>query len=94
MCSRIEKHHPKVVQFFAPWIVSPEDRMFNMKLLDDYRATFVAQVGSVQEADDAFRHGVNVIIFQGSKVLSNYQDAHRDLKEEDYNYAGHIMSTT
>ena len=74
---------PKVVQFFATWIVSQEHGTSNVKLADNHGAKFVAQVGCIREAEEALRHSINMVICQGSKVLLNYQDDRRGLEEEE-----------
>lgn len=65
----LARHRPKAVQFFAPAVVSREDgTTSNVTLAHDHGAKFVAQVGSVREAAEALRHGVDAIVCQGSEA--------------------------
>lgn len=66
----LKTHRPKAVQFFAPSIMINPDNggLSNVQLAQKYNAKFIAQVGSISEANEAIKHKVNAIICQGSEA--------------------------
>ena len=61
----IDEHKPKICQFFAPSIVNGGA---NVKLAQSKGALVFAQVGSVQEANEALDAGVDGVIAQGREA--------------------------
>lgn len=79
----LRKYQPLAVQFFAPSIVYKHNRNYdnhhsknendpngetNVTMAKKYGTKFIAQVGSIQEAQEAIRHDVDAIICQGSEA--------------------------
>lgn len=66
----LEKHRPKVVQFFAPSIMYEDNGSVttksNVDLAHEQGAKFMAQVGNLEEARRALDAGVDGLIAQGS----------------------------
>lgn len=65
--SILAAHKPRAVQFFAPSIITREG-LSNVELAHKHGAKFVAQVGSVKEAQEAIEHQVDAIICQGGEA--------------------------
>jgi len=73
---RLEKvlkdHQPSVVQFFAPALsISPSgftSEENNVTLCQNYNANVIAQVGTVKDAIEAVRWGVDGLMVQGSEA--------------------------
>ena len=76
----LQTHKPQVVQFFAPSIMvrnsddtnesttHTQNSVTNVQLAHAYHAKFLAQVGTVQEAEEAIQAGVDGLIAQGSEA--------------------------
>mmetsp|Transcript_24774 Transcript_24774/g.50105 ORF Transcript_24774/g.50105 Transcript_24774/m.50105 type:complete len:410 (-) Transcript_24774:73-1302(-) len=79
----LRTYQPLAVQFFAPSIVYKHNDNFdnyhsknkndhndetNVTMAKKYGTKFIAQVGSIQEAQEAMRHDVDAIICQGSEA--------------------------
>ena len=63
----LNKYKPKAVQFFAPSIVTQENRKSNVQLAHEYGVKFIGQVGTYKEAKQCIEHNVDAIICQGSE---------------------------
>ena len=59
----LKKHRPKIVQFFAPAI-----KANNVQITQENGSLFWAQVGSLRDAQEAIRAGVDGLILQGSEA--------------------------
>lgn len=65
----LQQHKPDLVQFFAPSIiVRQEDQRTNVEIAHEYGCLVMAQVGNVQEAQQALDAGVDALIAQGSEA--------------------------
>lgn len=65
----LRTYRPKAVQFFAPSIVTNDSGgPSNVELAHSYGSKVLAQVGTLKDAREAMRHGVDAIICQGREA--------------------------
>ena len=65
----LRTYRPKAVQFFAPWIVkNGSGGRSNVELAHSYGSKVLAQVGTLKDAREAIRHGVDAIMCQGREA--------------------------
>lgn len=62
----LQEQKPDVVQFFAPAIRYDTNTKSNVAMAQEYGAKVMAQVGTIADAQEALKAGVDVIICQGS----------------------------
>lgn len=64
----LQRHKPRVVQFFAPSIATRHDGKTNVQVAHEHECLVLAQVGSVMEGKQALQAGADGLIAQGCEA--------------------------